>query len=265
MRRSTNLEAWLLHGEALAELWTFTHNTGARVRQLSEAARDLDPTWPDPWTKLAWAYWWEAKEAWISFEEAVEAGTPFAEKAVELDPRHPSGHNQLGNLAQLAGDHERAVALREKGARLAPSDFGTLFGYGRTLLRAGHAHESSTVLNSALHICPRPPAGLIWAIVEATLATEGPAAAVTMVDRMDSAAFRRENHYAIAAIVLAAVGRLDDARRAVSHALQLRPTLAASGWRRAHADYLNQFRISEMAELLVAAGLPRGSSRTEGR
>jgi tetratricopeptide (TPR) repeat protein len=211
---------------------------------------------------LAWAYWWEAKEDWISFDEAVEAGTPYAEKAVELDPRHPWGYNQLGNMAQLAGDHERAIALREKAVGLAPSDFGTLFGYGSTLLRAGRGNESAVVLNSALHVCPRPPAGLIWAIVEATLETEGPAAA--MVDRLDSAAFGREGHYALAAIVFAAVGRIVDARRAVSQALQLTPALSASGWRRAHAEYLNQRRIGEMAELLVAAGLPRGLTRTGG-
>ena len=265
MRRATNLEAWLLHAEAMAEMWSFTPNTGARVRELCEVARDLDPNWPDPWVGLAWSHWWEAKEEWISFDEAFRSGAPYARKAIELDPRHPWGYGSLSNLTQLSGDHERAIALREKAVRLAPSDFGTLLGYGHILLRAGYAHKSVAVLDSALHVCPRPPARLIWTIVRAKLETEGPAAAAALVDRIDPAAFSRESHYAIAAIVYAAAGRIDDARRAVGQALQLSPTLAASGWRRTQADYLDQDRIAEMAELLVAAGLPRGSSGTEGR
>ena len=185
---------------------------------------------------------------------------PYAEKVVELDPRHPWGYNQLSNLAQLSGDHDRAIALREKGVRLAPSDFGTLFGFGLTLLRAGHAHRSVAALNSALQVCPRPPAGLIWGIIEAKLAADDPVAAVAMVDRMDPAHFARDRHYAIAAIAYSAVGRMDDARRVTSQALKTYPNFAAPDWQRARADYVNQRRIGEMVELLVAAGLPRVST-----
>ena len=265
IRRSTNLEAWLLHGEAMAELWTFSHHTGARVRELSEAARDLDPSWPDPWANLAWSYFFEAKEGLISFDEAVRVGTPYAVKAVELDPQHPWGYNQLCHLAQLAGDHDRAIGLAERAVGLAPSDFGTLFGFGLSLLRAGHVHRSVAVLNSALQVCPRPPAGLIWSIIEAKLEAEGAAATVAVVDRMDPATFSRDRHYAMAAVIYAAAGRIDEARRVINRALQLNPNLAASDWRRARADYLNQRRIKAMAELLVAAGLPRGSAGTETR
>ena len=265
LRRPKSLEAWLLHGEAMAALWASTHDAGARVRELAEAARNLDPTWPDPWANLAWSYWYEAREGLISFDEAVRAGTPYAQKAVELDPRHPWGYNQLSHMAQLSGDHDRAIALREKAARLAPSDFGTLFGFGLTLLRAGRAQKSVAVLNSALLVCPRPPVGLIWSIVEAKLEAEDPAAAVGMVDRMDPATFGRDRHYIIAAIAYSAAGRIGDARRVISHALQVNPSLAALDWRRARADYLDQDRIEEMVKLLVAAGLPRGSAGTGGR
>ena len=263
LRRPKNLEAWLLHGEAMAALWAATHDAGARVRELAEAARDLDPTWPDPWANLAWSYWYEAREGLISFDEAVQFGTPHAQKAVELDPRHPWGYNQLSHMAQLSGDHDRAIALREKAVGLAPSDFGTLFGFGLTLLRADRAQRSVAVLNSALLVCPRPPVGLIWSIIEAKLEAEDPAAAVGMVDRMDPATFGRDRHYAIAAIGYSTVGRIGDARRVLRQALQVNSNLSALDWRRARADYLNQHRIGEMAELLVAAGLPRGSAGTE--
>ncbi len=262
LRRATNLEAWLLHGEAMAVLWASAHEAGARVRELAEAARDLDPAWPDPWANLAWSYWYEAREELLSRDEAVRRGTPYAEKVVELDPRHPWGHNQLSNLAQLSGDHDRAIALREKAVGLAPSDFGTLFGFGLILLRAGHAHRSVAALNSALQVCPRPPAGLIWGIIEAKLAAGDPAAAVAMVDRMDPANLDRDRHYAVAAIAYSAVGRMDDARRVTSQALQLYPNFAALDWRRTHADYRDQHHIAEMTELLVAAGLPRCSAGT---
>ena len=265
MRQTTKLEAWLLHAEAMVEMWSFAPNTGARVRELCQAARDLDPNWPDPWVGLAWSHWWEAKEEWISFDEAFRSGAPYARRAIELDPRHPWGYGSLSNLTQLSGDHERAIALREKAVRLAPSDFGTLLGYGHILLRADHAHRSVAVLDSALHVCPRPPGRLIWTIVRAKLETEGPDAAAAMVDRIDPAAFSRESHYAIAALVYGAAGRIGAARRAVSQALQLSPSLTVSGWRRTQADYRNQDRIGELAELLVAAGLPRGSAGTGGR
>ena len=258
-----NLEAWLLHGEAMAALWASTHDAGARVRELAEAARDLDPTWPDPWANLAWSYWYEAREGLISFDEAVRSGHALRPESVELDPRHPWGYNQLSHMAQLSGDHDRAIALREKAVGLAPSDFGTLFGFGLILLRAGHAQRSVVVLNSALLVCPRPPVGLIWSIIEAKLEAEDPAAAVGMVDRMDPATFGRDRHYAIAAIGYSTVGRIGDARRVLSQALQVNSNLSALDWRRARADYLNQHRIGEMAELLVAAGLPRGSAGTE--
>jgi tetratricopeptide (TPR) repeat protein len=60
-------------------------------------------------------------------------GLELAEKAVEWAPEEPGGYQMLGMLALSTGDHDRAIAYREKALKMAPNDFVVNWGLGSVL------------------------------------------------------------------------------------------------------------------------------------
>ena len=113
-RGTTNLEAWLLREQAVAELYKFTREGTVRTRELMLRAREADPKWARPLAGLAFTYWYEARRGWTDDRAGwIRKGIELAEKAIEMDPNDTLGYMQLGNLYQLKGDHIRAIELRE--------------------------------------------------------------------------------------------------------------------------------------------------------
>lgn len=120
-RGTTNLDARLLRLQAMDELYKFTWESAVRTRELLQAAHERDPHWSRPLAGIAWSHWWEAKNGWSDDRaQSIRAGVALAERAIAMAPDDTLGYMQLGNLAQLQGDHDRAVALRKKAVAIAP-------------------------------------------------------------------------------------------------------------------------------------------------
>ncbi len=256
-RGTTNLNAWLLRQQGMAELYKFTRETTVRTREIFLKAHELDPNWSRPLGGIAWSYWWEARKGWTDDREGwIRKGVEYAEMAIEVEPDGTIGYMQLGNLAQLQGDHERAIALREKAVALAPNDFQANWGLGAVLYQADQAERAVEVLKHAMRVSPNHPASLLWAVAQAQLVAGHYEDAIETAKRARAKTPDRDTPYIQMAAAYSALGRMEEAREAAAEVLRISPKLTATVYKRGLPDYKNPATVEKLAELLIKAGVP---------
>ncbi len=93
----------------------------------------MDPTYVPAMLQIAFQ---DIKQG--QFAEAL----PFAEKAVELEPRQFAARNALGRTLLELGQTDRAIQELEAGAKLAPDSPQMLFHLARAYQRAGRKEDA---------------------------------------------------------------------------------------------------------------------------
>jgi TolB-like protein/DNA-binding SARP family transcriptional activator len=258
-RGTTNLDAWLLRVQAMEEVWKFNREGTIRAREILEAAHEADPNWARPLAGMAWSYWWEAKQGWTDDREGwIRKGTELAERAIEMDPEEALGYMMLGNLVQLRGDHDRAIALREKAVALAPNDFQPLWGYGAVLHRVGpvHAARAVEVLKRAERLSPRGPAALLWSIGRAQLFAGHYEDVIETARRLTPRWPESVRPHILMVAAYGALGRMDEAHAAAAEVLRIDPKYTVSVWKLGRREYKDRTTVDRLAGLLAEAGLP---------
>jgi len=256
-RGTTNLDAWLLRMQAMAELYKFTRESTVRTRELLQKAHEADPGWSRPLGGLAWSYWWEAKKGWTDDREGwIRKGIELAEQAIEMDPNDTLGYMQLGNLYQLKGDHEPAIALREKAVRIAPNDFQANWGLGSVLIAAGQPERGVEHLKRAERLAPRHPASLTWTLAQGQLFAGHYEDAIESANQAAARVPNRSLPHVQLTAALTALGRMEEARGEAAEVLRIDPKFTVSGWKRQLTEYKDRAAVDLLASLLVQAGLP---------
>ena len=257
-RGTTNLDAWLLRVQAVAEIYKFSREGMVRARDLLQRAHEADPNWARPLAGMAVTYWFEARKGWTDDRnEWIRRGIALAEKAIAMDPDDTLGYMQLGNLYQLKGDHARAIALREKAVSLAPNDFQANWGLGFMLIRTGKAERAVKVLKHAERLSPRHPWSFAACLAEAQLLVGQYEDSIRSATRSISRAPKRTIARITLAAAYSALGRMDEARNAASELLRIDPDFTVSRWkRRDKSDYKDRAGLDKVGGLLVKAGLP---------
>lgn len=255
-RGTTNLDAWLLRNEATTEIYKFTRESTVRARELLQRAHELDRNWARPLGGIAWSYWWEARRGWTDDPEgAIRKGIELAEKSIEMDPKEPLGYMQLGNLMQLKGDHDRAVALRAKAVELAPNDMAANWGLGSVLVQAGQTERGVELLKRAERLAPRHPVSLSWALAQGQLFAGHYEDAIETARRAVARGPERVGSHVRLAAAYSALGRMEEAQAEAAEVLRIDPNFAVSEWTRM-PDHKDRAAVDKIANLLIAAGLP---------
>ncbi len=256
-RGTTNLDAWLLREQAMAELYKFTRESTVRTRELLQQAHETDPSWARPLAGLAFTYWYEARRGWTDDREGwIRKGIELAEKAIEIDPQEPLGYMQLGNLHQLMGDHERAIELREKAVQIAPNDFQANWGLGSVLYRAGQVERAVEVLKHAERVSPRHPVSFTWTLSFAQLFAGHYEDTIETASRARTRAPDRDLPRIQLAAAYSALGRVEEAKSEAKELLRIDPKFTVSGWTRRLIDFKDRAILDKVASLLVQVGLP---------
>jgi len=255
-RGTTNLDAWLLRMQGMAELYKFSREGTVRTREIFQQAHEADPRWSRPLGGLAWTHWYEARRGWTDDrEEWIRMGMEFAERAIKLDPKDTLGYMQLGNLYQLAGDHDRAIELREKAVEIAPNDFQANWGLGTALYRAGRIQEGVESIKRAQRLAPRHPVSLLWGL------QEGQFLAGHFEDSIETGKHAiarkpdRDFPHILLVAAYGALGRDEDAQAEVAEVLKINPAFKVSTFRRSR-NYKNEADLDSLSTLLLKAGLP---------
>ena len=256
-RGTTNLDAWLLREQAVAELYKFTRESTVRTRELMLQAHKADPGWGRPLAGLAFTYWFEARKGWTDDREGwIRKGIELAEQAIEMGPNETLGYMQLGNLYQLKGNHDRAIKLREKAVKIAPNDFQPKWGLGSVLFRAGQAERAVEVLKHAERLSPRHPVSFTWTLSQAELLAGHYDDAIKTARRASGRAPDRILPRIQLAAAYSALDRMEEADSEATEVLRIDPKFTVSGWNRKQIDYKDQAAVDKVARLLIKAGLP---------
>jgi TolB-like protein/class 3 adenylate cyclase len=259
-RGTKNLKAWLAWIQGFDAAFKLRRESVARGRELFETARALDAGWARPLVGLSWTYWHEARMGWAdNRDEWIRKGVEFAEQAVTLAPAEAGGYQMLGFLAQLQGDHDRAIKLRETAYELAPGDFFVVYGLASVLYKAGQPKRSLEYFELAQRLSPRFPRTLLGAIAEAQLLAGEFEDAIATSNRMIAQRANLLFPNIILTAAYSALDRFEDARSQAGEVLRLSPSFTVSSWIPTRV-YKEPATARWVADLLVQAGLPEVSA-----
>ena len=140
----------------------------AKVRACLEHAVELDPDYSDAWAVLANIYAQEHRfgfnprpELYDSYERSLTA----AYRAVEIDPRNPTGQLMLANALF---DRHNLRAFRKAGEQaigLNPNDPEPLAHYGTRLVYMGDWQHGLALVRKAIALNPDHPQWYLDAII----------------------------------------------------------------------------------------------------
>jgi TolB-like protein len=222
-------------------------------------AIELDPDFASAHAMAAWCHFWRKVNGWMTDRPGeIAEGTRLARRAIELGKDDAVALTRGGHaLAHFVGDLDMSIALVDRAPALDPNLAAawSLGGFLRT--ERGDPDSAIDYFSRAMRFSPLDP--------EMFRMQAGMALAHLLAGRFDAASSWAEKAYrelpsflmvvGIIAASHALAGRLDEARRAMTHLRQLDPTFrisSLSGWlpiRRAEDR-------ATFAEGLRRAGLP---------
>jgi TolB-like protein/class 3 adenylate cyclase/Tfp pilus assembly protein PilF len=218
-------------------------------------ALQLDPNYASAHAMAAWCYFWRKVNGWMADRpREIAEGARLARRAVELGGDDAVALTRGGHaLAHLAGDIDGGIALIDDALVLNPNLASGWFLGG--FLRAWNGDPDGAIEHfaHAMRLSPLDP--------EMYRMQAGMAVAHLFAGRFDVASSWAEKSLrhmtsflmvvGIAAASHALAGRMDEAKRAISHLRELDPTLRVSNL----ADWLPIRRPQDLATF--ADGLRR--------
>jgi adenylate cyclase len=227
-----------------------------RGRRLLQQALAIDPAYARAHAALSscymsqWVHRWDDDCPWA---EALDRSCRCARESVRLAPELPEAHIALGQALTFLRQHDAAVIAVERAAALNPNL--TSFRFAYTYVLAGQAARAVDLLERHMRLDPfyepNAPAALGFA---SNMLGRYREALPHLQEAVSRAPAMAHGYYPLAT-TLARLGRLDEAKVQVEHALRLEP------WYRISQSLTARFfKRAEDAEHLIAglraAGFP---------
>ena len=244
---------------ALRRMHDQTPEAFAEVSELVEEALRLDSSIPRAHLLRAFLFIQRMYFGITPYsDENVARGLELARTALRLAPGDELAHLVMSEAYGVARQLEDAVAECERGLEINPNNSDLLGNLGAYLAGLGKSQEAIDACSLALRLNPRSP-GNFWRHINIAIAHFTAANYAAALQESKNVARSRAHPLSsgiIWAASAAAVGQVDEARRAVQHCLAQRPDLRIE---HALTVYLRFERDDDRARLmsfLRAAGLP---------
>jgi TolB-like protein/class 3 adenylate cyclase/tetratricopeptide (TPR) repeat protein len=226
-KRPTDLTAYELYLRGLDELHRGTkENTEEAIRLFTQAI-EKDANLARAWSALAAAH-----DFTVSFGADLYAAEAKAKEAAEcavaIDPMDAEAHRALGEVLGTLGDFKRAEAELETALRLNPGHAGILVNYASWASTFGHPQRGAEAADRALRLNPNYDVGTANRSRNAYYWAGRYEDALRMVERQPPES-RTMGGWIQRAASYAALGRIDEARRATQDALARHPDLSIQG------------------------------------
>ena len=217
-----NLGAWEAYQRGLWHLGKFNAADTVLAQDFFERAIALDGGFASAHAALSMVFAFHAGvSGLLSFDEGLRLAGQQARRAVEIDSNDPEGQAVVAFWRGSAGQGEQA--LRGLAATLVqnPNSAWAIGFNGVILVMLGRTSEGRAALFAAMRLNPRDPsAGLFPGWVAISYYLDGDYAhAVTMAHTVRERYPDYTNIYRWLAAALGQLGRRDEAREALEHAV----------------------------------------------
>jgi TolB-like protein/class 3 adenylate cyclase len=222
-KRPENLGAYEFYLLGTEKLEQVTKESADEAIRLLRRAVELDPTLARAWVELNWAY---GAAAGFGAEEtsARRAARDAAERAVALDPSDAEAHAAMGEALALTGDLVRAEAEYDEALRLNPGSAEMLTFYSGWGSTFGKPERGAEAADRAIRLNPRYLPWQAKPFSPAYFMAGRYEDALRMMERLSPDQWTRFVFVRKAA-VLAALGRVEEAKVVVADALKRFPGL----------------------------------------
>jgi adenylate cyclase len=199
------------------------------------------------------AYAWRiCASSWLP-EFNLDKEKHFIDRALELDPNNPEAQRIMGVVQMITGDFEASRYHHERAMELSPCDAYIMARTASFYTFNGEPDRATEIIETAIKLDPLLP---VWCVEERGIALFGAGKYQEAIDALNELPFQsyRSRLYQCAALM--ALGRAEDAKRALQQALATNKELTATGFMRKECwrdlDKRDQIKAS-----LIEAGLPR--------
>lgn len=221
-----SLDAWQAYHRGLTCMQHFTTDSNREAQHFLNKAIELDPTFSRSYAALSFTHFQNAFHLHVREAEGeIASAFETAGQAMEADPSDPAAHCAIGRALWLQHAHPDAVEEINQSIRLSPN-----YAFAHYSLAFVHAHtgdptSSIDAADAAVHLSPLDPMMFGTHRVR-TFALLRLGKVQEAADRAELVGRYAGDHFhahAVAALTLAAAGRLDQARAACRRVIELRP------------------------------------------
>jgi adenylate cyclase len=193
--------------------------------------------------------WMDHREQWLQMAEAL------SRRAIEIDQFEPWGFVTLGLIYQLKTQNDQALPLLEKAHALNPNDYYATDALAYAMTYAGSAERGVELLEKSQRLNPYRAEEHARVLAAAYLFARRYRDALATINRITN----REGtptYWLYKAAIHARLRQLDQARAAITEALELDPDLTLEGeHQRRLALGLAPAYAEQLTEALRMAGL----------
>ena len=226
LTQPASLDAWEAYHRGVAHMYRFTSGGNREAQQFFSRAIALDPTFSRSYAGLSFTHFYNAflmqtrereREVALAFETAGQG--------LEADPSDPAAHWAMGRALWLRREHEGALSALDRSVRLSPSYALAHYTLAMVHCQTGDPARAIDAADIAAHLSPLDP--MLFAIHGARTF------ALLRLGRVQEAAEfalrggqqpnAHIHAHAIAALTLAAAGRIEEARAERRRLSRLRP------------------------------------------
>jgi TolB-like protein len=239
LKPPNSLDAWEAHHLGLWHMYRFTGPDNEEAQRCFKRAVTLDPTFSRAYAGLSFTHWQNAF-LFKSAERQAETDCAFdaAGRSLLADHRDPAAHWAMGRALWLRGEDAASVSALNEAVALSPNFAMGHYTLGFVRAQTGDPQAAVEATDVARQLSPFDP--MLYAMCAAR------AFALFRLDRCEEAAEwalkaaekpnAHAHVHAIAALILAAAGRLEESLREAGMIRKLRPTYSID-------DFFSSFRV----------------------
>jgi TolB-like protein len=239
LKPPNSLDAWEAHHRGLWHMYRFTGPDNEKAQRYFKRAVTLDLTFSRAYAGLSFTHWQNAF-LFKSTERQAETDRAFdaAGRSLMADHRDPAAHWAMGRALWLRGEDAASVSALNEAVALSPNFAMGHYTLGFVQAQTGDPQAAVEATDVARQLSPFDP--MLYAMCAAR------AFALFRLERCEEAAEwalkaaekpnAHAHVHALAALILAAAGRLENAFHEAGVIRKLRPAYSID-------DFLSSFRV----------------------
>jgi adenylate cyclase len=254
-----SLDAWDFYQRGLCCMYRFTKDGFDEARRNFDRSIQLDPNFSPAYAASAETRFHDALEGFTEEPaKTLDEALSLAKRAVSLDHKDTFAHFAVGRVQSLRREYEESIAELTTALDFNPSFAQAHLGLGFVFTMSGRMQEAIPHLEKAVRLSPRDPR--LWSFLNVRALAHHLMGQYEDALEWASKAVRQPNagHWTIAhvAAALGHLGRIEEARAAVSELLRRNPEFSCSFVRKYRFSVKNSADVENYLDGLRLAGLP---------